>query len=146
MGPWALRRLAQLWTSREALGQAVGVGYPRLNTTRLIPFPDDDVSLLKGKKTMPFPTQTATPFKQASIEALPLNQLGCYGLFVGGGRWIYVGKGNIRERLLSHRRGENPCILGENPTHFYTMLTADADADEKRLIVELNPVCNQKVG
>jgi len=117
-----------------------------LNTTRLIACRDDDVSLLKGKKTQPFPTQTAPHFKQASIEALPLYQLGCYGLFVGRGRWIYVGKGNIRERLLSHRRGENPWILGENPTHFYTMLTADADADEKRLIVELNPVCNQKVG
>jgi hypothetical protein len=95
---------------------------------------------------MPFPNQTPREFTRANIEAITPGQKGCYGLFRSGGRWIYVGKGDIRDRLLAHLRGDNPCIATTQPTHWVDVVTADLDNEEKRLIVELSPSCNQKVG
>lgn len=94
---------------------------------------------------MPFPEQTPRSFTRANIEALSLNQIGCYGLFQQG-VWIYVGRGDIRSRLLDHLNGDNPCITQQNPTHWVDVVTNDDEQVEKQLIVELNPVCNQKVG
>ncbi len=94
---------------------------------------------------MAFPNQTSKVFKRANVEALLQNQMGCYGLFRTG-VWIYVGKGDIRVRLLAHLNGDNPRITRENPTHWVDVVTADYDNEEKRLILELNPIANQKVG
>lgn len=94
---------------------------------------------------MPFPQQTPRAFTRANIEAINPNQNGCYGLYRQG-VWIYVGKGDIRARLLDHLNGGNPCITKEKPTHFVDVVTADMDNTEKRLILELKPICNQKVG
>ena len=94
---------------------------------------------------MPFPQQTPRAFSRSEIESLTVNQNGCYGLFRQGA-WIYVGKGDIRARLLAHLNGDNPAILRERPTHFVTVLTSDMDNREKQLILELNPICNKKVG
>lgn len=94
---------------------------------------------------MPFPQQTARLFTRANIEKLDLGQMGCYGLFKEG-VWVYIGKGDIRTRLLAHLNGDNPCITAQRPTHWVDVLTPDSDAEEKRLILAHSPVCNQKVG
>ena len=94
---------------------------------------------------MPFPKQEKRTFNKAGIEDLTPNQFGCYGIYREG-VWIYVGKGDIRERLLDHLNGDNDCITIENPTHYVAEVTAIADGREKQLILELSPVCNQRVG
>lgn len=94
---------------------------------------------------MPFPEQTPTAFNRQNIETLDPNQHGCYGLYRDG-RWIYVGKGDIRDRLSKHYNGDNSCITLEGPTHWVDVVTADMDTEEKRLILELTPACNQRVG
>ena len=94
---------------------------------------------------MPFPQQTPRLFTKQNVQALNLNQMGCYGLFKGN-QWIYVGKGDIRDRLLAHLNGDNPCITRNIPTHWVDVVTNDYDAEEKRLILQLSPTCNQKVG
>ncbi len=94
---------------------------------------------------MAFPDQSPRSFTRRGIEALPPNQYGVYGLFKGN-RWIYVGKGDLRVRLFDHLRGDNTCINSEQPTHFVTEVTAHVDARERELILELDPVCNQRVG
>jgi hypothetical protein len=94
---------------------------------------------------MPFPQQTPREFTKAGIEALNPGQMGCYGLFKTG-TWIYVGKGDIRQRLLDHLNGDNPCITRQSPTHFVSEVTRDYDNREKQLIAELDPICNKRVG
>ena len=94
---------------------------------------------------MPFPNQTPRPYTRENVEALSKGQMGCYGLFRTG-VWIYVGKGDIRERMLAHVGGDNACINREQPTHWVCVATGDYDAMEKQLIVELAPICNQRVG
>ena len=95
---------------------------------------------------MPFPQQTARAFTSANVEALNTGQIGCYGLFRDKGPWVYVGRGDIRARLLAHLNGDNPCIARENPTHWMDLVTNDDANTERRLIVEYSPICNQKVG
>ena len=94
---------------------------------------------------MPFPNQTLFPFTKASIEQLEPDHTGCYGLFKED-KWVYVGRGDIRGRLLDHLGGDNECITAEKPTHFVTVVTDDMIEIEKQLIVELDPECNKKVG
>jgi excinuclease UvrABC nuclease subunit len=94
---------------------------------------------------VPFPNQQPTIFTRAGVESINPDQWGCYGIFRQG-KWIYVGKGDIRTRLLSYLNGENPCITRSGPTHFVTVVTPNYDEMEKTLILELNPSCNQKVG
>lgn len=94
---------------------------------------------------MPFPEQTPRAFIRANVEAIRPGQMGCYGLFKQG-EWIYVGKGDIRQRLLDHLNGDNPCIIRRGPTHWVDEVTNNHDAREKQLILELKPSCNQKVG
>jgi hypothetical protein len=95
-----------------------------------------------------FPKQAPRAFTRANIEAITPGQFGCYGLYVGrsGGWWVYVGKGDIRKRLLEHLNGDNPCITRNSPTHWVDIVTNDMDAVEKALILELSPSCNKKVG
>ena len=47
-----------------------------------------------------FPQQTPRPFTRAGIEALAPNQMGCYGIYRQG-QCVYVGRGDIRTRLLA---------------------------------------------
>lgn len=58
---------------------------------------------------MPFPQQNPLAFTRANIENLNPNQLGCYGLYIQG-EWIYIGRGDIRQRLLDHLNGDNDLI------------------------------------
>lgn len=94
---------------------------------------------------MPFPQQDSPIFNRANIEKIDQNQYGVYGLFKKG-TWIYIGKGDIRQRLLDHINGDNPCITREQPTHWVDEVTPDMDEREKQLILEFRPLCNQKVG
>jgi hypothetical protein len=94
---------------------------------------------------MAFPTQTPRAFTRASIEQLNPSQNGVYGIFRQDA-WIYVGRGDIRDRLLSHVAGNNPAITAQKPTHFVTMVTTNDVAVERQLIIELGPLANQKVG
>jgi len=95
---------------------------------------------------MPFVQQSPRVFSRQNIEAINPNQFGVYGLFRQG-VWIYVGKGDIRKRLLDHLNGDNPLITKAQPTHWVDeVIVGDPSAREKQLIVELQPICNQKVG
>ena len=95
---------------------------------------------------MGFPQQTARTFTKASIESIKPGTIGVYGIFRNQGPWIYVGRGDIRERLLVHLDGDNSCITSQNPTHYMDEITSNDVAREKQLIVELQPACNKKVG
>lgn len=95
---------------------------------------------------MPFPQQTTREFTRQNVEALTPNQIGVYGLFKEG-VWVYIGSGDVRSRLLDHLNGDNPCITSEGPTHWVDeVVNGDPVPREKALIVELNPVCNRRVG
>ncbi len=95
---------------------------------------------------MPFPKQTPRTFVRANVEAITPGQMGCYGLFIAERGWVYVGKGDIRKRLLEHLNGDNPCITKNGPTHYVDIVTNNMDALEKALILEFRPSCNKKVG
>lgn len=94
---------------------------------------------------MPFPQQSARLFTKANIEAINPGQNGVYGLYKAN-TWIYVGRGDIRTRLLAHFNGDNPCITAQGPTHWVDEVTSDDVNREKALILECSPVCNKKVG
>ncbi len=96
---------------------------------------------------MAFPNQTPRVFNEFNVKAINPNQLGVYGIFRDG-QWIYVGQGDIRARLLAHLNGDNSRILAAGPTHWVDEVCMEQliDVREKQLILELAPLCNQKVG
>lgn len=96
---------------------------------------------------MPFVSQNPRAFTKQNVEALNPNQYGVYGIYRQS-QWIYIGKGDIRTRLLNHLGGDNPCILRAGPTHWVDELHVEPamSAREKQLILECNPSCNQRVG
>jgi len=95
---------------------------------------------------MPFISQTPRPFTRQNVESFRPNQNGVYGLFKKDA-WVYIGKGDIRQRLLDHLNGDNPCVLQLQPTHWVDeVITGDPSIRERELIDELQPICNQKVG
>jgi len=94
---------------------------------------------------MPFPQQTSRVFTRLEIETLNLNQFGVYGIFRQG-QWVYIGKGDIRQRLLDHFNGDNTCITRQVPTHFVIEVSWNMDERERQLISELQPICNQRLG
>ena len=94
---------------------------------------------------MPFVKQNPRPFTEEEVSELKTGLIAVYGLFKSN-TWVYVGRGDIRQRLLDHLGGDNACINHENPTHWIAEVTSDADRREKELILELSPICNQRVG
>jgi hypothetical protein len=94
---------------------------------------------------MPFQKQEPRFFNGPNVEALKPNQFGVYGLFRKG-QWVYVGKGDVRQRLLDHLNGDNSCITRERPTQWVDEVTTDMDERERQLILELKPICNQRLG
>jgi hypothetical protein len=107
--------------------------------------PDVESITEKWRTMMPFPPQIPGIFDRPHVEAFGPNQLGVYGLFRES-RWIYIGKGDIRQRLLAHLGGDNPRITRERPTHWVSEVTPNMDGREIQLIQELDPVCNQRIG
>lgn len=93
---------------------------------------------------MPFPPQVPKMFTRMNVEALKRGQMGCYALFKAG-EWIYVGKGDIRQRLLSHLNGDDPAIIRSGPTHWLEVVTNDYHRVHRGLITELTPSCNSEV-
>ncbi len=94
---------------------------------------------------MPFPLQIPRVFIRADVEAFSPGQNGVYGLYKQN-EWVYVGKGDIRQRLFAHLTGDNPCISRERPTNWVYEITSDMDIRERQLIAELQPACNQRLG
>lgn len=97
---------------------------------------------------MPFESPKIWSYDEDTVQTLSPNQRGVYGIFRSG-RWIYVGSGDIRDRLLSHLRGDNhsdPCIAHEGPTHWIADVTAIYKAREVELSLELTPQCGERVG
>jgi len=97
---------------------------------------------------MSFIQQAPREFTRYEIERINRNQLGVYGLFVMG-RWIYIGKGDIRQRLLDHLNGDNFNILKFQNIYWVVEIIPnkiEMSNREKQLIVELQPICNQKIG
>jgi hypothetical protein len=92
-----------------------------------------------------FPPQVPLPFTREAVEALSPLQLGCYGLYNENG-YVYIGKGDIRERLLAHLRGDNLLIPLFRPTHFVAAVTWDAETLEKEFIQQFRPLANLRVG
>lgn len=95
---------------------------------------------------MAFLKQNPRIFNKANVERLKPNQVGVYGIF-NNMEWIYVGKGDIRQRLLDHLNGDNPCILQKKPTHWVgEVIKDDPSFREKELIAELPVSCNKRIG
>lgn len=96
---------------------------------------------------MAFIQQAPRLFTKIDIESINPNQFGVYGIYKSG-LWIYVGKGDIRKRMLEHLGGDNPAILLFGPTHWVAEVVTDPQMSvrEKQLILELSPRCNQRVG
>jgi hypothetical protein len=94
---------------------------------------------------MPFPPNYSRRWTREVILALKKKQIGVYGIFRGE-VCIYVGKGDIRDRLLDHFNGDNPLITRERPDRWTAVLTDDPDRQEKKLILEYDPVANRRVG
>ena len=93
---------------------------------------------------MPFPPQKPKPFDRKSVESLRPGQIGCYGLFRKD-RWVYIGKGDIRQRLLGHLAGDIVRVLHSRPTHWVSVETADCDALEAELILACDPICKPAI-
>jgi len=96
---------------------------------------------------MAFPQQTSRIFTRQDVLSLNSSQYGVYGIF-NQFRWVYIGKGDIRERLLAHLNGDIPAILAESPTHWVGEVCDQLSMDlrEKQLIIECGPHCNQRLG
>ena len=94
---------------------------------------------------MAFEGRKKRPYTKEDAEKLKKKQMGVYGIYKKG-TWIYVGRGDIRDRMLAHIGGDNPCITRQKPTRWVGELSDDPVALEKKYIKELNPVCNKKVG
>lgn len=95
---------------------------------------------------MSFSAQIGRPFSRVNIELVTSGQNGVYGIYKQG-QWLYVGKGDIRQRLLDHINGDVPGLLVAGPTHWVAeVVVGDPSAREKQLIVELNPSHNRRIG
>lgn len=95
---------------------------------------------------MNFPQQHPLPFTRAAIENLSPNQKGCYGIFAGT-TCLYIGRGDIRARLLCHVGGEEtPGLLQCRPTTVFTVVTPDEMNREKALMLLHRPTLNQRFG
>ena len=89
---------------------------------------------------MTFPPQKPQPFERAAVAAIPDGLLGCYGLFCRD-RWVYIGAGDIRARLLAHLEGDRPWALAEQPTHWVAVETRNYEAVARDLVLACGPSC-----
>ncbi len=93
---------------------------------------------------MPFTTEMR-PYTKEDIEILNPKQNGVYGIFKGISA-IYIGSGDIRERMLAHINGDNPCITENTPDQWTAFLVSgDPKGNEDELILEYQPICNKVI-
>ncbi|MGH7161894.1 MAG: hypothetical protein ACREID_00305 [Planctomycetota bacterium] len=90
---------------------------------------------------MPFPPQTPMPFRREIVEEIDEGQLGCYGL-LRGETYVFIGKGDIRARLLAHLGGDEACVTRERPTRWVGVVTPRADDLLPELVRDHAPLCN----
>ena len=91
---------------------------------------------------MPFPHEKR-PYTRENILSLNPNQNGIYGIF-NGDVAVYIGSGDLRERLLAHLGGDNPCISRNNPNLWTGIVfSGDPTTREGKLIREYQPICNR---
>jgi hypothetical protein len=93
---------------------------------------------------MPFPDQPRRPFTREEVERLTKGLRGVYGLFRGD-TCVFVGKGDLRDRLLGHLgtgyTEQARCIAKSSPTHFLVEETEDFIVRHMGLVVEYQPSC-----
>lgn len=97
---------------------------------------------------MPFVEQEPRPFTKEDVSTLEYDLLGVYGIF-NDEKWIYVGMGDIKDRLQKHLNGDKLCIIFENPKYWVGEILDDEETAhdrEKELIIELDPECNDRIG
>ena len=93
---------------------------------------------------MPF-TNPMRPYTKEEIEKLNPDQNGVYGIFLGNTA-VYIGSGDIRERMLAHINGDNPCIIAHHPNQWTaSLISGDPTGKEGELILEYQPLCNKVV-
>ena len=93
---------------------------------------------------MPF-TTNMRPYTRENIESINPNQNGVYGIFQGDSA-IYIGSGDIRDRMLKHIDGDIPCINNNSPNQWTAIvISGDPTSREGELIREYQPVCNQRI-
>lgn len=87
-------------------------------------------------------------FNEAAIKVYAPPRSGVYALYTGQ-QWVYVGESaDIQARLLQHLGCHSPCISRMSPTTFSSELVPAHQrvARRHRLILELRPLCNERVG
>jgi hypothetical protein len=89
---------------------------------------------------VPFPPQKPKPFDRTAVADIKAGIVGCYGLFCRD-RWIYIGGGDIQQRLLAHLDGDRPWPSTEQPTHWVAVEAADYAALTNDLVLACGPVC-----
>jgi hypothetical protein len=104
---------------------------------------DVTIAINKGKEgMMPF-EYPMRPYNLEEILRINPNQIGVYGIFRDNVA-IYIGSGDLRQRMLDHIRGDNTCIAANSPKQWAaSVVSENATALERQLIQEYQPVCNQ---
>lgn len=84
-------------------------------------------------------------YTRQSIESLKSKQNGIYGLFRDRIA-VYIGSGDLKERLLAHINGDNSCITRNTPNQWTgEVFLGDPTAREGELIREYTPICNKQI-
>jgi hypothetical protein len=87
-----------------------------------------------------FPPQKPQPFERSAVAGLRAGVVGCYGLFRRE-RWVYIGTGDIRARLLAHLDGDRPWLAGDEPTHWVVIETSEYETAARDLVIACAPSC-----
>ena len=95
---------------------------------------------------MPLPNRVLRDYTRTDVLALKPNQMGVYWILKAHGVVIYIGRGDIRERMLAHIGGDNECITVHAPTRWGSSVRDKHVQLEKKLILEYDPICNKQVG
>lgn len=83
-------------------------------------------------------------FDRVTVESHAPDRYGVYTLFRGD-KCIYVGRGIVREKLLGHLAGNDPCIARQKPTLWYSITSsANLPGLQTLLIGELKPLCREE--
>jgi hypothetical protein len=93
---------------------------------------------------MPFNNDKPWLFDRQGIESFEVGQTGVYAIY-NARTWIYIGSGDIRQRLLDHLSGDLPAMDAYAPTHFRAEVTGDSRGREKQLLREYMPACNPRM-
>lgn len=81
-------------------------------------------------------TTKMRPYTRGDIESLNSNQNGVYGIFRGD-KAVYIGSGDIRDRMIDHINGDNPCITQNTPNQWIgEVFSGDPTGREGELIRE----------